>query len=321
MEKIVIYGVGKRFKGWVEQGNIFRNYKIVGLIDQICGQTLTLNNERYTVVPLNQWTDFSVDRVVITPKKCQDEIKTCLLEYGFRQEQVWLLDEMIKLVLDELVHIELFKNKMGLEVGGPSAIFSNIYDICETCDGVNYCIDTVWWKQGKTEIYMYETHRLGKVFIADATDLADISDGFYDFILSSNNLEHIANPIKALGEFYRVVKKEGIIVVVVPKKYATFDHRREFTSFEHILEDYKNDIKEDDLTHLPEIIAKHDYDMDIPCGGREAFLLRAQNNFENRCLHHHVFDEKCLKSMFEFWNIYVLEFADIGNNYWIVGKK
>lgn len=28
MEKIVIYGLGKRFKKWVEQGNIFRNYKM-----------------------------------------------------------------------------------------------------------------------------------------------------------------------------------------------------------------------------------------------------------------------------------------------------
>lgn len=228
---------------------------------------------------------------------------------------------MIKPVLDSLVHIELFNNKTGLEVGGPSAVFSNIYDICKSCDGVNYCTDTVWWKKDKTENYMYETRKLGKVFIADATDLMDISNSFYDFILFSNNLEHIANLMKALGEFYRVVKKDGIMVVVVPQKYATFDHRREFTAVEHILEDYKNDIAEDDLTHLPEIIEKHDYDMDPLCGGRDAFILRAQKNFENRCLHHHVFDEKCLKSMFEFWNINILEFADVGSNYWIVGKK
>ena len=70
-----------------------------------------------------------------------------------------------------------------------------------------------------------------------------------------------------------------------------FDHRREPTEVAHLLEDYERNTLEDDLTHLPEILQKHDLSMDSGVGTTEEFHLRSLNNFENRCLHHHVFDE------------------------------
>jgi hypothetical protein len=55
--------------------------------------------------------------------------------------------------------------------------------------------------------------------------------------------------------------------------------------------DFDRDTQEDDLTHLPEILSKHDLNIDQPAGSPEEFRERSLNNFANRCLHHHVFNE------------------------------
>jgi hypothetical protein len=58
-----------------------------------------------------------------------------------------------------------------------------------------------------------------------------------------------------------------------------------------MLEDFERDTQEDDLTHLPEILDKHDISMDPGSDSAEGFHRRSLDNFNNRCLHHHVFDE------------------------------
>ena len=35
---------------------------------------------------------------------------------------------------------------------------------------------------------------------------------------------------------------------------VNFDHNRDFTTYDHLLKDYKNNIKEDDLFHLDEVL-------------------------------------------------------------------
>lgn len=87
------------------------------------------------------------------------------------------------------------------------------------------------------------------------------------------------------------------------------------------MSDYRNNISEDDLSHLPEIIENHDYDMDPECGGKEKFIQRALKNMENRCLHHHVFGKECLEKMFQYFNLKILEFAETYSDYWIIGNK
>jgi len=112
----------------------------------------------------------------------------------------------------------------------------------------------------------------------------------YDFLLSSHTIEHIANPIKALREWVRVVKTGGTLVLIVPHHDNLFDHRRPITTLEHLIEDFEQNTGEDDLTHLPEILAFHDLSRDPGAGDRAAFEARSRKNLENRCLHHHVFD-------------------------------
>ena len=218
-------------------------------------------------------------------------------------------------------HSKLFTGKRGLEIGGPSEIFSPIYKQCSSCDGVNFSSDTTWWVKGDSNAYTFKGKTLGKVFIADAVNMDVVPSAGYDFVMSSNNLEHIANPIKALKEFLRAAKPGGGIIVVVPNKKYMFDHKRSYTSFEHMLSDFENDTPETDLTHLEEILELHDLAMDPPAGTFEEFRARSLRNFENRCLHHHVFCEESLRKIFAYLGLEVLDFKEVRGNFVIVGRK
>jgi SAM-dependent methyltransferase len=101
------------------------------------------------------------------------------------------------------------EGRHGIEVGGPSALFRRVlplYRHVASLDGINFATDTMW--EGVIadgQPFRYYRNRPGRQIIADATDLRVIPGGTYDFLLSSNCLEHIANPIKALLEWKRVV--------------------------------------------------------------------------------------------------------------------
>ena len=123
---------------------------------------------------------------------------------------------------------QLFTNKNGLEIGGPSALFRDsgflpIYSFIQSLDGVNFSTSTVW--EGKLEegnFYRYQD-KTGHQYIAEGTKLQAIKNDQYDFVLSCNNLEHIANPIAAVMEWKRVIKPGGAILLVLPNKQANFD--------------------------------------------------------------------------------------------------
>jgi SAM-dependent methyltransferase len=202
---------------------------------------------------------------------------------------------------------KLFKNKTGLEIGGPSDIFKRkkyipVYPLSKRVDGVNFSTNTIWENtiiEGLN--YKYDrTASPGYQYIKEGTDLNPIADSSYDFILSSHSLEHIANPIKALKEWLRVLKKGGTILAILPDKNFTFDHKRPVTTFDHLMDDYKNDTQENDLTHVDEIISLHNLDLDPGVVNRDEFPSRCLNNIDNRCLHHHVFDMCLLKEIFAY---------------------
>jgi SAM-dependent methyltransferase len=193
------------------------------------------------------------------------------------------------------------ENKYGIEVGGPSALFKTvmpIYQFVGGLDGINFSTDTVWEGRIKPgENFNYGDNKSGRQFISEATDLREIATARYDFLLSSNCLEHVANPIKALTEWRRVIKPGGGLILVLPKRESNFDHQRPVTKFEHLLDDFTQDVEEDDLTHLDEILALHDLSMDPAAGDLEHFRQRSLKNFENRTLHHHVFDVPLIEGM------------------------
>ena len=183
---------------------------------------------------------------------------------------------------------------LGLEIGGPTKLFRRdlpVYKVVAALDGVNFSHTTVWegaLVEGRT--FRWGRRGLGHQYIADATDLGRIADARYDFVLSSNNLEHIANPLMAMAEWVRVLRPGGHLLLVLPRKESNFDRRRDVTPFRHLLDDLEQGTTEHDLTHLDEIVARHDYAMTPETPGPAALRARGLANFENRCLHHHVYD-------------------------------
>lgn len=195
-----------------------------------------------------------------------------------------------------------FFGKNGIEIGGPSALFNAsgylpLYPIINDLDGVNFSKTTEW--EGdiiEGENYRYG-NKTGHQYILEGGKLDSIPDNKYDFLLSCNNLEHIANPIATLFAWKRVLKEKGNLLLILPNKKANFDHRRPYTSMAHLIEDYKNQIKENDLTHLEEILKLHDLSRDPKARPFEKFEVRCKNNFANRCLHHHVFSQSLLQEL------------------------
>ena len=198
--------------------------------------------------------------------------------------------------------LELVKGKSGLEIGGPSGMFAlngymPLYAVIQSLDGVNFSTNTLW-EENLNEGSSYKFgDRTGFQFIGEGTDLGIIPNGSYDFVLSCNNLEHIANPIKAIFEWKRVMNEQGILLLILPRKESNFDHRRSITKIDHLIDDYKKNIAEDDLTHLDEILKLHDLTRDPHAGLFEQFMKRSQNNLDNRGLHHHVYDQSLLHNI------------------------
>jgi ubiquinone/menaquinone biosynthesis C-methylase UbiE len=107
-------------------------------------------------------------------------------------------------------------------------------------------------------------------FIAECTDLGIIKDSTYDFVISSNCLEHTANPIKALEEWVRVIKPGGYILLILPKKDNNYDNKRQITKFSHLIDDYKCGMGEEDTTHMEEVLNLHDLTKDTDTADFEA---------------------------------------------------
>ncbi|HMG86795.1 MAG TPA: methyltransferase domain-containing protein [Terracidiphilus sp.] len=199
------------------------------------------------------------------------------------------------------LYLSYVKGKRGIEIGGPSSQFRTtlpLYPYVSDLDGVNVFQHTLWEGRilaGRT--YNYFCNRKGIQYISDTTDLSALPPASYDFLLSSNCLEHIANPLKALLEWKRVVRIGGAIVLILPNPKSNFDHRRPVTAFEHLLQDLQNSTAEDDLTHLDEIFALHDLSRDPQAGTLDDFRARSIDNYQNRALHHHIFSLELMVRM------------------------
>jgi SAM-dependent methyltransferase len=195
---------------------------------------------------------------------------------------------------------QIAQNKHGLEIGGPSQTGIPLYNACEHMDNVIFSKNTIW--SNHTDEYKYHPHKTGKVLVHDAVDISSIQAQSYDFVFSSHCLEHIANPLKAVRDWLRVLKNRGYLVLILPEKSKCFDHMRDNTQFQTLLTQYEKNVGEDDLSTLPEILEKHDLSLDLPAGTLEQFTERSHHNFENRCLHHYVYSPELLHEIGKFFN-------------------
>lgn len=209
-------------------------------------------------------------------------------------------------------YIKALSGLKGLEVGGPSPAFDKkgylpLYDIVCALNGCNFGTETVWEGKLKEGMHYSFGKKTGFQHISDGTHLTFINNNHYDFVLSCHSLEHFANPIKALTEWSRIIKDDGYMVIVVPHKDQTFDHQRPLTTMDHLIQDYKNNTAEDDNTHFEEVNTLHDIKRDGGIETLAALKKRTADNFNNRCVHHHVFNTPLIVQLMNYMNFQLLD--------------
>jgi SAM-dependent methyltransferase len=219
--------------------------------------------------------------------------------FSMRSIQQRVMGRLQRLMPRPIRHFKRFvpyvQGKAGLEIGGPSEAFRPkkplpLYAQVGTLDNCDFSSDTVWANHSK-DFTFSPGKPPGKTIVCDGSQLDPVAADSYDFILSSHNLEHFANPVKALLEWKRVLRPGGALILILPYYKHTFDHRRTPTPVENMMCDWQQNVGEDDLSHLDEILQNHDLVLDPGSSTAEGFRARSLDNFNNRCLHHHVFDE------------------------------
>jgi SAM-dependent methyltransferase len=210
-------------------------------------------------------------------------------------------------------YIDKVKDKNGLEIGGPSFFFRNfikIYENINSLDNLNFKNKTIWRNNKNKNIFMWNPKKKnGKEIICCSTDMSIVPNESYDFVLSSHQLEHVANPIKALFEFRRVLKKSGILILVLPNSKYNFDHKRDKTTFKHLLEDFNSNMDEGDLTHLKDSLDYTDFSKNY--NDYENFKKLAKDNFNSRVIHHHIFDNKLISDLCNFAKFNLIQSDEI----------
>lgn len=222
-----------------------------------------------------------------------------------------------------------FVGKRGIEIGGPSHVFTAngifpVYPAVDSLDNCTFSSHTIWQKDlpvGKTFRFDNEKQP-GFQYIADATNLSEIQSEKYDFLLSSHAIEHFANPIKALNEWSRILKRGGLLLLVVPFQYTTFDNKRPSTTITHIIDDFKRNVGENDTTHFEEVITLHDFRFDPDTNGREVLGARLRDNLNMRCVHHHVFTPELVGELLKYAGFDILALETVFPHHIVaVGKK
>lgn len=130
-----------------------------------------------------------------------------------------------------------------------------------------------------------------------------------DYVASSHVLEHVANPVAALAEWYRVLRPGGMIYLVVPHRLTTWDRTRPLTKVEHLLEDFQRGTSACDATHIDDFVQNADWSLFAPhvslenlAAEKEALargMHEAVSRGEDINIHFHTFEPDSLRGLFE----------------------
>lgn len=115
----------------------------------------------------------------------------------------------------------------GLEIGGS---LHNPFGL--NTKNVDHTIETTRYKQ-------LETRFCGKTLPIDiiaSGDTIPLPDESQDFVINAHVLEHFPDPIKALREWYRLIRPGGCIFMIVPHKERTFDKNRSRTTLQELID-------------------------------------------------------------------------------------
>jgi len=117
---------------------------------------------------------------------------------------------------------------VGIEIG---AAAHNPFNL-PNCTYVDYTDEFTIFKEGEMKL-CGEMARVDVV--ADGADLP-FKDNSYDYVISSHLIEHFFDPIKAIEEWFRVIKPGGYIFIIAPNQYALLGETRPCTKYTELLD-------------------------------------------------------------------------------------
>ncbi len=148
------------------------------------------------------------------------------------------------------------------------------------------------------------------------------ADGTFDFILSEHTLEHIGNVLRTLKEWIRVLKPGGHLILFLPHKERTNDRLRTRTTLAHLIEDFQNNVPDDDETHVDEWMENVTRAGGIP----EHYKHIPKTELARTgSIHHHVWVAEDIKEVLEYLGLEVIlaeeQVRDRSDSFVVVGRK
>jgi len=105
-----------------------------------------------------------------------------------------------------------------------------------------------------------------------------------DYVAASHVIEHIANPVAAICEWYRVLRPGGIMYMVVPDRRYSWDRFRNLTTCAHMFDDYVKGTTDCDATHIDDFVDNVDWSEFDPSTPAEDVPLKKK---ERKKVYHH----------------------------------
>jgi SAM-dependent methyltransferase len=125
----------------------------------------------------------------------------------------------------------------------------------------------------------------------DRTGLGSIESDTLDFVIACHVLEHLANPLFAIAEIFRVLRDGGRAVIAIPDKRFTFDQPRALTSFIHLWRDYLGRVTESPDDHYFDFLCATTCIAGLPPSQRIEHIQGARRRRE----HSHVWDSESFR--------------------------
>ena len=114
--------------------------------------------------------------------------------------------------------------KRGLEIGGPTELAGQIYDIVASCDNMAEFPDHFHNRPELVDGGPFAPNgvEVGRTLQGDATTLLSyVEPASYDLLFASHVLEHTRDPLGVLLDWDRALKPNGTLFLILPWKADT----------------------------------------------------------------------------------------------------